>query len=142
MHKCHAPVSSHPLTRKAVRHGEMSFLRVQVAAVLMSLFFFSVFAVPQISMPNCTLHIGQWVCISRFRQYIHSLANLMPCIQAYNSLVQSPCTILGYMMTTCYVGGEFFFSCLRVRVRALCLSFCRVRAWYDRPGMGVWWRGC
>ena len=31
----------------------------------------------------------------------------MPCIQAYNSLGESPCTIVGYMMTTCY-SGEFF----------------------------------
>ena len=128
--------------RKAVRH-EMSFFRV--AAVLTSLFFFSVFAVAQISVPNCTLHIGQWVCISRFRQYIHSLANLIPCIQAYNSLGESPCTILGYMMETCSSddSGEFFFSCLRVRVRVLCLSFCRVRDWSNtRPGMVVCWPGC
>jgi hypothetical protein len=46
---------------------------------------------------------------SEFRQYSHWLLfDLMHCVQTYNSLAQSPCTVLANLMATCDAGSEFF----------------------------------
>jgi hypothetical protein len=88
----------------------MSLLRV--AAPLASLFFFSAFTVAQIHAPRCKSATLQWVCIgmSWFRQYILSRSSdLIHCVQAFNSLGQSPCDVTAFMMSTCWGGRQFFF---------------------------------
>src|SRR5258708_16207044 len=88
---------------------------LRVAAPLASLYFFSAFAVAQVYAPPCTDASWDWVCISWFRQCIlWPLSDSMHCVQTFNSLGQSPCTVIAYMMATCDGGGEFF-----LRVRAL-----------------------
>ncbi|KAH9992119.1 hypothetical protein BJV77DRAFT_452982 [Russula vinacea] len=61
----------------------MSLLRV--AASLASSFFFSSFALAQVSAPSCTSESWQWT---------------------YNSAGQSPCTVTAYLMATCD-GGQY-----------------------------------
>src|SRR5713226_46958 len=39
-------------------------------------------------------------------------------VQTFNSVSQSPCTVAGYMMATCY-GGCKLFSCLHVGIVGL-----------------------
>ncbi|KAF8466493.1 hypothetical protein DFH94DRAFT_344985 [Russula ochroleuca] len=58
---------------------------LRVVAPLASLFFFSAFAVAQVSAANCTLETWDWT---------------------FNSLGQTPCTVAAYMMATCH-GGHY-----------------------------------
>jgi hypothetical protein len=90
----------------------MSLLRV--AASLASSFFFSSFALAQVSAPSCTSESWQWVWIPCFRRHIlWHLYDLMDCVQTYNSAGQSPCTVTAYLMATCDGGREFFlFVCV------------------------------
>ncbi|KAH9991382.1 hypothetical protein BJV77DRAFT_1150603 [Russula vinacea] len=73
----------------------MSLLRV--TAPLVSLVFFSAFSVAQVqvSAPNCTLDTWDWT---------------------FNSLSQTPCTVLANMMATCN-GGNFTVPSLSPRSR-------------------------
>ena len=88
----------------------MSLLRV---AALASLYFYSAraFAVAQVSGPICTSATWQWVSTAYCgpgSTFFGLLYDLMYCIQTFNSLGQSPCTVTAYMMATCNGGSEFF----------------------------------
>ncbi|KAH9991387.1 hypothetical protein BJV77DRAFT_539475 [Russula vinacea] len=61
---------------------------LQVAAPFTSLFFFSAFSIAQVFAPNCTSATWQWT---------------------FNSLTQSPCTVIVNMMATCS-GGKYSLS--------------------------------
>jgi hypothetical protein len=103
------------------------------------LIFFSVFAVAQISAPNCTETSYAWVCMSWFRQYLlWPLSNLViHYAQAFNSAGQSPCTVIAYMMGTCD-GGREFFNCLHVLTLRSYL-ICSIRTVSTGTGIQVLW---
>ncbi|KAH9991386.1 hypothetical protein BJV77DRAFT_539433 [Russula vinacea] len=100
----------------------------RVTTLLASLFFFSAFAVAEVSAPSCTRSAYQWT---------------------FNSLGQSPCTVAAYMIATCNggdftlsplnEGGEYnanttFASCECTTVAYSLLSACGVcqgESWFD-----------
>jgi hypothetical protein len=134
------PVSSilRPTTRTAVGY-EMSPLGLGVTPIAFSLFF-SVFAVAQISAPNCTDTSYAWVWMSWFRRYLlWPLSNLVNhYVQAFNSVGQSPCTVIAYMMGSCD-GGSEVFNCLHDVLPLRSYLICRIRTFSTTTGIQVLW---
>src|SRR5258708_822852 len=103
-----------PTTHTAARH-QMPLLAV---APLVSLFFFSGFAIAAVQFPACSSTTWEWVCSYHF--YITFLGPYLiqwhfVFVQTYNSLGQNACAVRAFMMATCNGGCEPFF----LRWRAL-----------------------
>ncbi len=89
------------------------------APPLISLLFFSSFAVAGIYAPDCSTTSaipGIWVCIlSCLQSRLWLLPDLVAVIvQSFNSLGQNACMVAAFMISTCYGGCELF-------ARLLCL---------------------
>ena len=117
----------------------MSLQILSVASPLVSLFFFSAFVVAGINVTAGCLPSFSWVCILWFQHNLRHLYNLMAllrCIQAFNSLGQSPCTVAAYMLATCYSGCEFSS---RLRARALWSHLpCSLYSHTAADGICIW----
>jgi hypothetical protein len=61
----------------------------------------------------CTVSSFNWV--GTLNTFCDLYLIRWPCIQTFNSIGQSPCTVTAYMLATCNFGCEIF-NCLRVWV--------------------------
>jgi hypothetical protein len=75
-----------------------------LVVLLVSLSFFSDFAVAAIVSPVCTNATSAWVCMLSL--LLCALLICCHCGQTYNTLNQNPCTIAAYLMSTCNGGCE------------------------------------
>src|SRR5258707_2461387 len=76
-------------------------------APLVSLFFFSGFAIAAVQFPACSSTTWQWLCSYQF--HITFLGPYLTrwhfvFVQTYNSLNQNACGVAAFMMSTCNAG--------------------------------------
>jgi hypothetical protein len=63
------------------------------------------------------ISMGKHIVVTTVFGLSGPLSDPMHCVQAFNSLGQSPCTVAAYMIATCNRGGEYLVCWL---IQALC----------------------